>query len=180
MSDEPRFVFEYEITQRDIRDWQRAVRATWFDWLTFTTALALLAGAGWSLFHGRNAEAIGTVALAGLIFRIGKRSSTFSVFMWLLRMRMRFEMDEDQVRMSSYVRKSETPSQTVVTKWSDLAKDADVNEHDTWFAFSGGHGVQVGIPKRVFESEEQMVEFREFLYSKMGSRCDFAEPAAHE
>jgi len=32
------------------------------------------------------------------------------------------------------------------------------------------------IPKRAFESEEQMDAFREFVRSKLGERCRFAEP----
>ncbi len=85
-------------------------------------------------------------------------------------------MDSNEVRFESFVRKSATPSQTVVNNWLDLARDGRVDEHLTWFAFSSGQGIQVGIPKRAFASEEQMRSFREFVRSKMGERCRFNVP----
>jgi hypothetical protein len=174
MSDEPRFVFEYDLTQRDLRDLERALRAKSRDLFRLVIVLSVLVWACWSSWQGEHAEATAKVVLAGLIFRLHRFTSpAFSISLWLLKMRLRVEMDDKEVRVHSYVRKSETPSQTLVNSWVDLAREGEAREHARWFLFTTAGANQFGIPQRAFESEEQLHEFREFIRSKL--RCRFAD-----
>lgn len=175
MSEAAHFEFKYEVTRSDVRDWERASSMTWWDWLTLALALLLLGVGSCYFVEGRNADGMVSILAAGVVFRTGKSSSpTLAIFMSLLRMRIHLEIDEDEVRINSFVRKSEKPSQTESYRWLDLARDGEVRERETWFAFTIGRRIRFAIPERVFAANEQIQEFREFVRGKMGDRCQFA------
>lgn len=174
MNDEPAFVFEYEVTSSDIREWDRASRATVYDWLAFTVAVVLAGSGIWQIIQGANAAGMSAILLAGVIFRTNKPSShIFRLFMWVARPRLRAVITADEVQVETFMRKSKSPSQTLVNSWINLARDGIVEEDRAGFAFVSGAADRFGIPKRVFESDEQMQRFRDFVRSKMGARCQF-------